>query len=80
MNLGTREERLERERKLNEAAAKRPKPKIIIAIEQEQYINTLMWIIGKLPKEPPKDWNNEKAYRKAQRRAKKIIERLFRHV
>lgn len=67
--------RFEAERKRRKEAEKRPKPEIILTIEQEQYINTLERVIGLLPTLPPKDWQ-EKAFARAKGLALIIINRL----
>jgi len=67
--------RYERERKWREEADKREKPQIVINLEQSKYINILEWIIEKLPRTPPKEWN-DKAFARAQGLAQIIINRL----
>ena len=67
--------RFKKEHERRKEAEKRDKPNIVLTIEQQQYINTLERVIGILPKEPPKDWQ-EKPFARAKGLALIIINRL----
>lgn len=57
------------------AEANKTESKLIMRLEEQDYLNTLEWIISKLPQQPPKNWS-EPFLKQARGYANIIINRL----